>query len=158
MHRNLTLIDLFAGVGGFTLGFLNANDGAGRFEFESRLLVDIDPTAAFTFKKNCPRIPYWPTDLNKVDGDDILRLSRLQQGELDFLIGGPPCQGFSPNGKRWLEDNRNKLMARFIELAHQIRPRFIIIENVQTALSAWEKLFNEQIQEAISGYVVRISV
>ena len=158
MRRNLTLIDLFAGVGGFTLGFLKANERASSFEFEPRLLVDVDPSAAYTFKKNYPRLPYWPTDLNQVSADDILRLSKLRQGELDFLIGGPPCQGFSPNGKRWLEDNRNKLMARFIELAQQLQPKIVIIENVPTALSAWEKLFNEQLHEAIPNYTVKISV
>jgi len=156
--KRLTMIDLFAGVGGFTLGFLEAQDASGELSFDARLLVDIDNTAAHSFKKNYPRIPYWPTDLNKVCDEEILRLSKLKSGELDFLIGGPPCQGFSSNGKRWLEDNRNQLMQRFVELARQIRPKCIIIENVPTALSAWQRLFNEEIQEAFSGYVVKTSV
>ena len=77
---------------------------------------------------------------------------------MDFLIGGPPCQGFSPNGKRWLEDNRNKLMARFISVAEEVRPKCAIIENVPTALSAYQKLFSEEILEAFSGYVVKALV
>ncbi len=156
--KQLTMVDLFAGVGGFTLGFLGAKDTSGEPSFDARLLIDVDPTAAYSFKKNCPQIPYWPIDLNKVGGDEILRLSKVKSGELDFLIGGPPCQGFSPNGKRWLEDNRNQLMQRFVALTKQIRPKCIIIENVPTALSAWQKLFNEEIQEAFSGYVVKTSI
>lgn len=123
-----------------------------------RLLVDVDPTAAFTFKKNFPKIPFWPTDLSCIGGLDILKLLKLKAGELDFLVGGPPCQGFSPSGKRWLEDNRNKLIARFVQIAHEIKPKCAIIENVPTALSAYQKLFNEQIQEAFKGYAVKTAV
>lgn len=158
MRKLLTVVDLFAGVGGLTLGFLKANEAAGRFRFDARLLVDRDPTAAYTFKKNFPKIPYWPNDLSKVTGTDILGLLNLNRGELDFLIGGPPCQGFSPSGKRWLEDNRNKLMAHFITVAHEIAPKCVIIENVPTALSAWQKLFSEEIQEAFTGYIVKTAV
>ncbi|MEW6211603.1 MAG: DNA cytosine methyltransferase [Acidobacteriota bacterium] len=78
--------------------------------------------------------------------------------DLDFLIGGPPCQGFSQNGKRWLEDNRNKLMRRFIDIANEMNPKCAIIENVPTSLSAKQKLFNEEIEEAFSGYITRASV
>jgi DNA (cytosine-5)-methyltransferase 1 len=154
---NLTLVDLFAGVGGFSLGFLRAGRDS-PFGFEHRLLVDLDKTAGFTFKKNFPRIPYWPTDLATANSEELLRHSRLLPGELDFLVGGPPCQGFSANGKRWLEDNRNKLISRFIELALAIQPRCAIIENVPAALSAYERLFDAQIQEAFPGYIVRSAV
>ena len=154
----LTVVDLFAGVGGFSVGFLRSNDVTKNLRFDLRLLVDSDPSAVFTFKKNFPKIPYWPKDLNQIHGSDILRVIRLKPGDLDFLIGGPPCQGFSPSGKQWLEDNRNKLIARFIEIAHQIRPKCAIIENVPTALSAYEKLFDGEVHDAFDGYVVKTAV
>ncbi|MBI5768447.1 MAG: DNA cytosine methyltransferase [Verrucomicrobia bacterium] len=154
----LTLVDLFAGVGGFSLGFLRAGASNSAFTFDHRLLADSDKTAAFTFKKNFPHIPYWPIDLARADSDELLRHARVQRRELDFLIGGPPCQGFSPNGKRWLEDNRNKLLTRFIELALKIQPRCAIIENVPTALSAYERQFRVQLQEAFPGYVVKTAI
>src|SRR2546430_1219724 len=144
MRASLTVVDLFAGVGGFALGFLRASEVANSAVFDLRLLVDVDPTAAFTFKRNFPKVPYWPRDLSQVDGNDLLKLIKLGVGDLDFLVGGPPCQGFSPSGKRWLEDNRNQLIARFIALALQVRPKCAIIENVPTALSAYAKLFNEE--------------
>ncbi len=154
----LTVIDLFAGVGGFSLGFLNANEDAAKFRFDVRLLVDSDPSAVDTFKRNFPRIPFWPKDLSKVGGSEILSLTKLKIGELDVLVGGPPCQGFSPSGKRWLADNRNKLIARFIELAHELQPKCAIIENVPTALSAFEQIFREEIQDVFKGYTAKSAI
>jgi DNA (cytosine-5)-methyltransferase 1 len=158
VEATLTVVDLFAGVGGLSLGFIRADDEIEKFRFDLRLLVDSDPSAVFTFKKNFPKIPYWTKDLSQVHGSDILKLTKLKQGDLDFLIGGPPCQGFSQNGKRWLEDNRNRLIARFIEIAHQMRPKCAIIENVPAALSGYEKLFSEEIHDAFRGYVAKTAV
>ena len=158
METVYTVVDLFAGVGGFSLGFLKASEKPSNFNFDIRLLVDSDPSAVDTFKRNFPKIPFWPKDLGGVHGGDILKLVKLKSGELDFLVGGPPCQGFSPNGKRWLEDNRNKLIARFIELTRQMQPKCAIIENVPTALSAYKKIFSEEIWEAFKGYVVKSAI
>lgn len=153
-----SVVDLFAGVGGFAEGFLRANRDQSKFKFELRLLVDSDPTASFTFKKNYPRTPFWTADLGKIESGELLKLLGMRRGELDFLIGGPPCQGFSPSGKRWLEDNRNRLLSRFIELAHDLEPKCVMIENVPTALSAFAQIFDEQIHEAFRGYTVRHAV
>ena len=101
-QKQLSVIDLFAGVGGFTQGFLRVNDAGLPFGFSSKLLVDVDETAGSTFKKNFPYIPFWVRNLYNVEGKEILDLTKMKRGELDFLIGGPPCQGFSTNGKRWL--------------------------------------------------------
>lgn len=156
--KTFSFIDLFAGVGGFSQGFLRVNDTELPFNFAPKLLVDSDETAGLTFKKNFPYIPFWVKDLYKVEGEQILSLTKMKSGELDFLIGGPPCQGFSTNGKRWLEDNRNRLMGHFVEIAQAIQPKCVIIENVPTALSAWQKIFDDEIQEAFSGYVVDTTV
>src|SRR5258708_2128523 len=158
MTKTFSLVDLFAGVGGFSQGFLRTNQTETEFQFDLKLLVDSDPTASFTFKKNFPRIPFWTADIGKLTSAQLLKLVRLKAGELDFLIGGPPCQGFSPNGKRWLEDNRNRLFKRFIRLALNVRPKCVILENVPTALNAFSQLFDQEIQGAFTGYVVRTTV
>lgn len=158
MTTLFSVVDLFAGIGGFSQGFLHANATNCDFQFDLKLLVDSDPTAAFTFKKNFPRIPFWTTDIGKISGDQLETLLKVKPGTLDFLIGGPPCQGFSANGKRWLEDNRNKLFARFIHLAHELRPKCIILENVPTALSAFAQIFDNQVESAFTGYTVKIAV
>lgn len=155
---SFSVVDLFAGIGGFAEGFLRANRARHEFEFDLKLLVDFDPTASFTFKKNYPRIPFWTADIGKLRADELLKLVRMRSGELDFLIGSPPCQGFSPNGKRWLEDHRNRLLSRFIDVARDLQPKCVILENVPTALSAFAQLFDEQIHEAFHGYCVHHAV
>jgi DNA (cytosine-5)-methyltransferase 1 len=137
---------------------LRANREVQDFQFTLRLLVDSDPTASYSFKKNYPQIPYWTKDIGKLEAGELLNLLRLKVAELDFLIGGPPCQGFSPNGKRWLEDNRNHLFATFIHLARDLRPKCVILENVPAALASFEKLSNGQIQEAFQGYIVNSAI
>ena len=158
MSKPLSVVDLFAGVGGFSEGFLRTNRETQEPTFELKLLVDSDPTSSYSFKKNYPRIPYWARDVGTLQGAELLKLLRLKRGDLDFLIGGPPCQGFSPNGKRWLEDNRNRLFSQFIHLAHDLRPKCVILENVPTALSAFAQIFDEEVQEAFEGYVVRTAI
>lgn len=154
MTKEFSLVDLFAGAGGFSQGFLRVNREDSRFRFALKLLVDSDPTASYCFKKNYPHIPYWTQDIGKLKGEELLGLLKLKAGELDFLIGGPPCQGFSRNGKRWLEDHRNHLFAQFINLALVLRPKCVILENVPAALASFEKLANVHIQEAFQGYLV----
>ena len=156
--KEFSVVDLFAGVGGFSQGFLRANCNNHDFRFALKLLVDSDPTASYSFKKNFPQIPYWTKDIGILTGEKLLELLKLKAGELDFLIGGPPCQGFSPNGKRWLEDSRNHLFAQFIELAQGLRPKCVILENVPTALTAFAELFNEQVENVFPGYIVRTAV
>jgi DNA (cytosine-5)-methyltransferase 1 len=158
MMRQFSVVDLFAGVGGFSQGFLHANTQELPFQFALKLLVDSDPTASYSFKKNYPHVPYWNQDISKLAPKDLLNLLKLRQGELDFLIGGPPCQGFSPNGKRWLEDNRNHLFGKFISTARDIRAKCVLLENVPSALSSFEKLSNEELEEAFKGYVVKSAV
>lgn len=111
-QKKLTFIDLFAGVGGFSQGFLRVNDATLPFDFTPKLLVDTDQTAGGTFKKNFPYIPFWVQDLYKVEGEQILGLTKMKRGELDFLIGGPPCQGFSTNGFL-IPPHQQKILVQF---------------------------------------------
>lgn len=155
MTKEFSAVDLFAGVGGFSQGFIRANRKALDFNFAVKLMVDSDQTAAYTFKKNFPNIPFWTKDIGKLTGGELLGVLKMHVGELDFLIGGPPCQGFSPNGKRWLEDERNTLFSQFINLGLFLQPKVVILENVPAALAAYETIANRQIQEVFRGYNVR---
>jgi DNA (cytosine-5)-methyltransferase 1 len=135
---HLTHIDLFSGVGGFTLGFEAAD------LYETRLLVDSDRAAAETFKRNRPSVPFWPKDLSRVEADELLRLIKLRAGELDVLTAGPPCQGLSKIGSRQLDDERNLLLRHTCELIDAIKPKLAIIENVPSLF--WDgqsSLFDE---------------
>ncbi|NQW50638.1 MAG: DNA cytosine methyltransferase [Rhodospirillales bacterium] len=118
-----TAVDLFSGAGGLTLGLLNAN-------FDVRLCVDRDSACEATHHRNFPSIPFLKAGVENLTGPDVLSRAGLRPGELDLLVGGPPCQGFSIIGQRELFDPRNGLFRHFLRIAAELRPKAIIIENV----------------------------
>lgn len=118
-----TAIDLFAGAGGLSLGFQAAG-------FEVVLASDMSESCARTHTRNMPEVPFMLADIGAISGRDILRRCGLRRGELDVLVGGPPCQGFSILGQRMLGDPRNRLFGDFIRLAGELQPRVAVIENV----------------------------
>ncbi|HEU6449300.1 MAG TPA: DNA cytosine methyltransferase [Verrucomicrobiae bacterium] len=117
------MIDLFAGVGGLSLG-------AARAGFEIALAVERDKHALTAHKKNFPNIKHSDTDIGELTGEKMLQEAGLQIGELDGLIGGPPCQGFSTMGHRHVTDPRNNLFQKFFSLVAESRPKFFVAENV----------------------------
>jgi DNA (cytosine-5)-methyltransferase 1 len=138
-------VDLFSGVGGFTLGFEASR------RYRTALLVDSDYSAALTFKRNRPQARYWPTDLARVTGEDLLKTAELKREEIDVLTAGPPCQGLSRVGARPLDDPRNQLLKHTAELIGELRPKIGIIENVPALW--WDEhteLFTE-LSDALDG-------
>lgn len=118
-----TAIDLFSGAGGLTLGLLNAG-------WDVRACADLSAACAATHHLNLPNIPIHVGDVSRLSSDDLIRMAGLKPGELDMLAGGPPCQGFSILGQREGRDPRNRLFLDFMRLAHELRPKAILIENV----------------------------
>jgi DNA (cytosine-5)-methyltransferase 1 len=117
------IIDLFAGVGGFSLGAVRAG-------FELAGAVDLDCHAVDTHKKNFPHAPHARRNILGLSGDDIRDLAKLNGHRLTGLIGGPPCQGFSTMGKMRKNDARNKLFFHFFRLVSELNPLFFVCENV----------------------------
>lgn len=117
------IVDLFCGVGGFSLG-------AHRAGFRSVLGIDVDPKLSKPFVENFPRSKVFPADISKIGAAEILRYGGLEFGEVTGIIGGPPCQGFSLIGKRDQRDPRNKLIWHFFRIARELKPRFFVMENV----------------------------
>lgn len=141
----LTHIDLFAGVGGFTLGFEATK------LYRTALMADSDYSAAMTFKSNRPHARYWPTDLAKVSGGELLEKAAVAAGELDVLTAGPPCQGFSRIGSRQLDDPRNALLKHTAGLVTQLQPKLAVIENVpQVSWDGHSPIFDE-LADVLSG-------
>jgi DNA (cytosine-5)-methyltransferase 1 len=140
-------IDLFAGVGGMSLGF----DRAG---FDVVAAVEIDPVNVHTYSQNFSECKTIQSDLSSVAGRDLLGQAGLLCGSVDVLFGGPPCQGFSIMGKRHIEDERNRLLFHFARLVREIQPLYFILENVPGLLlgDAVElfRTFRRQIRRA--GY------
>lgn len=126
-----TAIDLFSGAGGITLGAANAG-------FNVLLCSDYNEACELTHKRNFPTIPFIRAQVERLSGQDLLAATGLQEGELDLLIGGPPCQGFSIIGQRDFWDERNGLFRHFLRLAAEMQPKCVVIENV-TGLATLRK-------------------
>ena len=118
-----TAIDMFSGAGGISLGLANAG-------FRVLLASDYSGDCAVTHKRNMPDIPFALADIGSLTAEDVRLSAGVAVGELDLLIGGPPCQGFSIMGQRNGSDPRNRLIDEFFRIAEGLRPKYLVIENV----------------------------
>lgn len=133
-RRRPTAIDLFSGAGGLSLGFEQAG-------FDILCAAEYDPIHAATHAYNFPNTEMVCEDIAAITAGRLLKAARKGwrahgksekwDNELDVLIGGPPCQGFSTGGKREVDDARNKLVFRFAELVGELKPKYFVMENVQ---------------------------
>jgi len=124
----LTTIDLFCGAGGLSEGFRKAG-------FRSLFANDFDTDSIETYKKNFLNDFVSTESILEIDPEKIRKSLNLKLGELDVLIGGPPCQGFSTYGKRDSNDKRNKLYLNYLEFLKTFKPKAFLIENVVGILS-----------------------
>lgn len=117
-------IDLFCGAGGLSFGF----DKAG---FENIFSVEINPEFAKTYKKNFPSHKLLVEDIRDISNDTVKEL--VGDREVDIIIGGPPCQGFSIAGnigRTFIDDERNRLFKEFVRFVSEVNPKMFIMENV----------------------------
>lgn len=141
------IIDLYAGAGGLSLG-------AARAGFEIAAAVELDPFAIDTHIKNFPETVHIAEDVAALTGERLLLRAGLRSGELDGIIGGPPCQGFSYMGKRQVDDSRNDLFGHFFRLVAETRPAFFLAENVPGILdSKYEDVRNNAFAKLDGHYV-----
>ena len=127
---DLNLIDVFAGVGGFTLGF-EGRSANGLCRVVPRLLVDMDRSARSVIRRNMPDVRYHVADVHALSGAALREKAGIRPTELiHILLGGPPCQGFSFLGKRLLDDPRNVHVMDFLRLVKELKPLVAIMENV----------------------------
>jgi DNA (cytosine-5)-methyltransferase 1 len=120
----LQTLDLFSGAGGLALGFEEAG-------FSTLAGVDIDRSSLETFSHNFPDAKAMEEDLSKPSKSFLVYLEGLR-GQVDVIVGGPPCQGFSIAGKRLIDDPRNLLYKNYIDAVKIVRPKYVVIENVPT--------------------------
>lgn len=119
-----TAIDLFAGAGGFSLGVEMAG-------FDVRAAVEFEHDAAETYRRNRKHARVLEEDIRFTTGERLMRIAGVKKGELDFLFGGPPCQGYTTvNVNRSVDDPRSKLMFEFVRMIREIKPKVFVIENV----------------------------
>jgi len=144
-----TVISLFAGCGGSSLGYSMAG-------YRELLAVEWDDHAVATFMLNFPDVPVYHGDIAKLSVDECLRLAGIGPGELDVLDGSPPCQGFSTAGKRKMDDGRNQLFREYVRLLRGLQPKVLVMENVSGMVKGKMKLIFVDILKDLksSGYHV----
>jgi DNA (cytosine-5)-methyltransferase 1 len=130
------IVDFFCGAGGLSLGF--AQEG-----FHTELANDHEGVCIETYKYNHPEIPE-----NKVIKGDIRNivdhLEEYIENDIDVVIGGPPCQGFSSaNQQRVIDDPRNELYKYYIKAIEKIAPKMVIMENVRGMLPYAEQVVED---------------
>ncbi len=130
--NKLSFIDLFSGVGGIGVGFEQAG-------FEHVFSADFDSAVAKTFRNNNPNTPFIEGDISD---EKIFNQIKKEFGdkEIDIIVGGPPCQGFSMFGKRRFvnskdynphDDSRNRLIFTYLDYVKLFKPKWFLMENVQ---------------------------
>lgn len=115
-------VDVFAGVGGMSLGFEMAG-------FDVVAAVDNNEINVQTYKSNFPDTHCFKADVSELTAADLRKEAQIDD-EIDVLFGGPPCQGFSVIGKRRSEDPRNELLIQFARLLKELSPKYFVVENV----------------------------
>jgi DNA (cytosine-5)-methyltransferase 1 len=118
-----TIVDLFCGAGGFSLGAHKAG-------FKTIAAIDIDAELTSKFANNFPQSRLFLKDLSRCRLGTLLEGMNIEPGEITGVIGGPPCQGFSAIGKRQSDDPRNQLIGHFFRHVIAIEPQFFLMENV----------------------------
>jgi DNA (cytosine-5)-methyltransferase 1 len=119
-------VDVFAGVGGMSLGFEMAG-------FHVVAAVDNNPINVDTYTANFAATHCFPADISKLTAAELRKEAKFED-EVDVLFGGPPCQGFSVIGKRRAEDPRNELLIHFARLLKELQPKYFVVENVSGLL------------------------
>lgn len=131
------VIDLFAGCGGFSVGFQQAG-------FEIVKAVEFDKQIASSYIHNHPNTQMFAEDIAKIDNEKY-----FSEHEANVIIGGPPCQGFSMSGERirtntFKDDSRNYLFKHYLNVVKIVKPDFFVFENVKGILTMKNgKIFDE---------------
>ena len=129
--NNLSFVDLFSGAGGIGIGFEQAG-------YNHVFSADFNKSVSKTFKHNNPNIPFIDGDISDKNIFNKIR-EEFSHKEVDVVVGGPPCQGFSIFGKRRFvksknynpqSDDRNKLIFTYLDYIKLFNPKWFLMENV----------------------------
>lgn len=120
--KKLKVLDLFSGIGGFSLGFENTEF------FETVAFCEIDKHCHAVLNKNFPNVPIF---------EDVKSLKAEDVGEVDVIVGGFPCQDISTAGRQKgiNENTRSGLWIEYKRIIEEVKPRWVVIENVRNLLS-----------------------
>ena len=148
------VIDLFAGVGGLSYGFEHDPD------FEVVAANEILKPMATAYHLNNPNVKVYNRDIKDLSINDFEKDLGLKKGDIDVIVGGPPCQAYSTVGKRLIDDPRGKLFQEYFRVLTEVMQKVFVFENVKGMLSMMK---GELIDTVISlfesiGYEVQYKV
>lgn len=123
LQNKLYAIDLFSGCGGVTAGLKKAG-------IEVRAAVEVNSIAVETYKENNKEVAVLHKDICDVTGSELRAKARLTSKDMLLLVACPPCQGFSSIRRGGKDDIRNQLVFQYIRLVNELKPEFILMENV----------------------------
>lgn len=121
--ENILAIDLFSGAGGTTSGLKKAG-------IKVAVAVEIDKWAAQTYRFNNPEVILFEDDIRNINSEKIMDVISLKSSDKLLLVACPPCQGFSTIGKNDINDKRNQLIFEYSRLIQELKPDFLLMENV----------------------------
>jgi DNA (cytosine-5)-methyltransferase 1 len=150
LEREHKFIDTFAGCGGLSLGLTNAG-------FNPVLVNEIEPKflETYYFNHDLPLEAYYCADIKELVNGNILNDSKYT--DVDLVVGGPPCQGFSmANRQRIIDDPRNELYKQYLKLLSKTRPRFFIMENVKGMMKRSEEILDNFKSTIGDDYSIRM--
>lgn len=136
--RKLKVVSLFTGAGGLDVGF----ESTGRYELLAAVEFEQSFCDTLVLNRDAGRFGSERTqvlraDISKLDPAELMDLLRIQPGEIDVLIGGPPCQSWSTAGRRGTaQDARGQLIWDFLRFVEAMKPSVFLMENVRGLLSA----------------------
>jgi DNA (cytosine-5)-methyltransferase 1 len=140
-------VSLFSGCGGFSLGFSAAG-------FEIVGFLELEKKLRDIYKLNFPKCRELGSDITKVSKESLEDYA-ASLGNIEIIIGGPPCQGFSLSGKRRVDDPRNELFRHYLRFVDAFRPKAAVLENVRLLTSMKNpagRLVKDEIAQAFSGH------
>ncbi len=146
-EKKNTVLDLFCGCGGLSYGFIQAG-------YNVVLGIDHWKDAIITFQNNHKNSFGLVADLFYETPEQISKKTGIEQ--IDIIVGGPPCQGFSIAGKRIIDDERNQLYKSFINFVKFYNPKVFLMENVPNIISMGKGIVKDNIIEDFEslGYKV----
>lgn len=154
-RRGVNYLDLFAGAGGFSEGFMQAYTDDKFYDF--RLASDINENCELTHRVRYNKMLGLDTDFlcQDIMEDSFLPnlMERLHGQEIDVITGGPSCQSFSLAGRRKKLDKRDDLFYHYLKVIKALRPKYFVMENVKGILTKDEGRIKERILREIRSIV-----
>lgn len=153
--KSFTFVDLFAGAGGFSEGFLQAELNNKFFDFIAA--SDINENCELTHEVRYNHqlgldMKFLRQDITEADFLDNL-LASIGNRKIDVVCGGPPCQSFSLAGKRRKYDKKDDLFSHYLEVIRALRPKYFVMENVKGILTKEQGRIAEQILKEMQSII-----